>query len=54
MPSWTFPADCCDAVIHYGEQSLIVLILMMHFEHTSFQANDDTALKLVIYTPVQG
>ena len=24
----------------------------LHFEHTSFQANDDPALKLVIYTPV--
>jgi transcriptional regulator with XRE-family HTH domain len=27
---------------------------VLHFEHTSFQANDDPALKLVIYTPVQG
>lgn len=25
---------------------------VLHFEHTSFQANDDPALKLVIYTPV--
>jgi transcriptional regulator with XRE-family HTH domain len=24
---------------------------VLHFEHTSFQANDDPALKLVIYTP---
>ncbi|MDA9496558.1 helix-turn-helix transcriptional regulator [Bradyrhizobium sp. CCBAU 11357] len=27
---------------------------VLHFEHTSFQANDDPALKLVIYTPVEG
>ena len=27
---------------------------VLHFEHTSFQANDDPALKLVIYTPMQG
>ncbi|MCP3374596.1 helix-turn-helix transcriptional regulator [Bradyrhizobium cajani] len=27
---------------------------VLHFEHTSFQANDDPALKLVIYTPVRG
>jgi hypothetical protein len=27
---------------------------VLRFEHTSFQANDDPALKLVIYTPVQG
>ncbi|WP_369723411.1 helix-turn-helix transcriptional regulator [Bradyrhizobium sp. LLZ17] len=27
---------------------------VLHFEHTSFQANDDPALKLVIYTPVKG
>ncbi|MGY4469485.1 hypothetical protein ACVWWK_005194 [Bradyrhizobium sp. LB9.1b] len=26
---------------------------VLQFEHTSFQANDDPALKLVIYTPVQ-
>lgn len=26
---------------------------VLRFEHTSFQANDDPALKLVIYTPVQ-
>ncbi|MFZ5781563.1 MAG: helix-turn-helix transcriptional regulator [Pseudomonadota bacterium] len=26
---------------------------VLHFEHTSFQANDDPALKLVIYTPVR-
>jgi hypothetical protein len=25
---------------------------VLRFEHTSFQANDDPALKLVIYTPV--
>ena len=25
---------------------------VLHLEHTSFQANDDPALKLVIYTPV--
>jgi PAS domain-containing protein len=25
---------------------------VLHFEHASFQANDDPALKLVIYTPV--
>ena len=25
---------------------------VLHFEHTSFQANDDPALKLIIYTPV--
>ncbi|WFU20846.1 hypothetical protein QA649_22235 [Bradyrhizobium sp. CB1717] len=25
---------------------------VLHFEHTSVQANDDPALKLVIYTPV--
>ncbi|RXT51411.1 hypothetical protein B5V03_05425 [Bradyrhizobium betae] len=25
---------------------------VLHFEHTSFQANDDPALKLVIYTRV--
>lgn len=25
---------------------------VLHFEHTSFQANDDPALKLVVYTPV--
>jgi transcriptional regulator with XRE-family HTH domain len=25
---------------------------VLHFEHTSFQANDDSALKLVVYTPV--
>jgi hypothetical protein len=25
---------------------------VLHFERTSFQANDDPALKLVIYTPV--
>ncbi|MET4067650.1 transcriptional regulator with XRE-family HTH domain [Bradyrhizobium sp. S3.2.6] len=25
---------------------------VLHFEHTSFQANDDPALKLVIYTPM--
>lgn len=25
---------------------------LLRFEHTSFQANDDSALKLVIYTPV--
>ncbi|WP_314958362.1 helix-turn-helix transcriptional regulator [Bradyrhizobium cosmicum] len=25
---------------------------VLNFEHTSFQANDDSALKLVIYTPV--
>jgi hypothetical protein len=25
----------------------------LHFEYTSFQANDDPALKLTIYTPVQ-
>jgi hypothetical protein len=25
---------------------------VLQFEHTSFQANDDLALKLVIYTPV--
>ncbi|MEY9752898.1 helix-turn-helix transcriptional regulator [Bradyrhizobium yuanmingense] len=25
---------------------------VLHFEHTSFQANDDPALKLVIYTPL--
>jgi MmyB-like transcription regulator ligand binding domain len=24
----------------------------LHFEYTSFQANDDPALKLVIYTPL--
>ncbi|TFV37797.1 XRE family transcriptional regulator [Bradyrhizobium frederickii] len=27
---------------------------LLRFEHTSFQANDDPALKLVIYTPVEG
>ena len=27
---------------------------VLHFEHASFQVNDDPALKLVIYTPVQG
>jgi transcriptional regulator with XRE-family HTH domain len=27
---------------------------VLNFEHTSFQANDDPALKLVIYTPVKG
>ncbi len=27
---------------------------LMVFQHTSFQANDDPALKLVIYTPVPG
>ena len=26
---------------------------MLQFEYTSFQANDDPALKLVIYTPVE-
>lgn len=26
---------------------------VLRFEHTSFQANDDPALKLVIYTPVR-
>jgi len=25
---------------------------MLRFEHASFQANDDPALKLVVYTPV--
>lgn len=25
---------------------------VLHFEYTSFQANDDPALKLVIYTPI--
>jgi hypothetical protein len=25
---------------------------VLHFEYASFQANDDPALKLVIYTPV--
>jgi hypothetical protein len=25
----------------------------LHFEYASFQANDDPALKLVIYTPAQ-
>ena len=25
---------------------------LLRFEHASFQANDDPALKLVIYTPV--
>jgi hypothetical protein len=25
---------------------------VLRFEHASFQANDDPALKLVIYTPV--
>jgi hypothetical protein len=34
MPSWIFPADCCDAVVHYGEQTLIVLILRMTSKQT--------------------
>ena len=25
----------------------------LHFEYASFQANDDLALKLIIYTPVE-
>jgi transcriptional regulator with XRE-family HTH domain len=32
--------------LHHPEEGLLV------FEHASFQANDDPALKLVIYTPV--
>lgn len=32
--------------VHHAKQGVIA------FDHTSFQANDDPALKLVIYTPV--
>lgn len=34
--------------LHHPTRGLVV------FQHTSFQANDDPALKLVIYTPVLG
>lgn len=34
--------------LHHPTRGLVV------FQHTSFQANDDPALKLVIYTPVPG
>ena len=32
--------------VYHAKQGVIA------FDHTSFQANDDPALKLVIYTPV--
>jgi hypothetical protein len=47
MPSWIFPADCRDAVVHYGGQTLIVLILMMTNKQTRKSYGDPAFAELL-------